>query len=82
MATFMNIAEIKHLYPNEWVLLGDPEIDNTTVLGGFVVFHSENKKDLLKGKDLLTSFKLSTWTYTGEFPADRKLWLGLYRSTQ
>lgn len=79
MATFMNISEIKQLFPDEWVLLGDPKIENTNVLGGFVVYHSKNKKDLLKGKDLLEPFKLSTWTFTGELPLNRKLWLGLYR---
>ena len=79
MANFMNIAEIKQQFPDEWVLLGDPKIEDTTVLGGIVVYHSKNKKDLLKGKDLLLPFKLSTWTFTGELPYNRKLWLGLYR---
>ena len=45
---------IKQLYPNEWVLLGDPELDNADTLGsivsklmsGVVLFHSQDKREL------------------------------------
>ncbi len=75
----LEMPEIRALYPDEWVLLGDPVIDVTTVLGGTVVYHSKNKKDLLKGKDLLSPFGLSTWAFTGEIAPNRRIWLGIYR---
>ena len=74
---YQTIQEIKQQFPDEWILLGNPKMDETTVLGGVVVYHSTNKKDLLKGKDLLTSFELSTWVFTGDFEYNRKLWLGI-----
>ena len=76
---YQTIQEIKQQFPDEWILLGDPKMDETTVLGGVVVYHSTNKKDLLKGKDLLTPFELSTWVFTGDLNYKRKLWLGIYR---
>jgi hypothetical protein len=27
----------------------------------------------------LKGFDLSTWTYTGTFPKNRRVWLGIYR---
>ena len=36
--------ELKKLYPDEWVLLGDPKMKNTAVLGGIVLYHSKDKK--------------------------------------
>ena len=77
--TYLSIQQIKEQYPDEWVLLGNPMIEETNVLGGIVVYHSKNKKDLLKGKDSLKPFELSTWVYTGAIQHDRKLWLGIYR---
>ena len=79
MTDYQTIEQIKRQFPDEWILLGNPEIAETSVLGGVVVYHSKNKKDLLNGRDLLTSFELSTWVFTGEIAHDRKLWLGIYR---
>ena len=79
MMTYQTIQEIKKQFPDEWILLGNPKMEETTVLGGVVVYHSTNKKDLLKGKDLLTSFELSTWVFTGDLDYNRKLWLGIYK---
>ena len=72
--TYLTINEIKEQFPEEWVLLGNPEIEETSVLGGIVVSHSKNKKDLLKDKDLLAPFQLSTWVFTGDLSYNRKLW--------
>ena len=79
MTDYQTIEQIKRQFPDEWILLGNPEIAETSVLGGVVVYHSKNKKDLLNGKDLLTPFELSTWVFTGDIVRDRKLWLGIYR---
>ena len=78
MTDYQTIEQIKRQLPDEWILLGNPEMEETSVLGGVVVYHSKNKKDLLKGRDLLTPFELSTWVFTGEIAHDRKLWRGIY----
>ena len=76
---FLSIEQIRQLWPDEWVLIGNPIIENTHVLGGVPVFHAKEKKGLLEGKDLLEGFDLKTWVYTGDFPKGRKFWLGIYR---
>ena len=79
MEKFLLIEDIKQRYPDEWVLLGNPRIEKTAILGGVVVYHSADKRDLVKGRDALKGFDLSTWTYTGTFPKNRRVWLGIYR---
>ncbi len=46
-ADFVPFEKIKQMYPEEWVLLGNPEMKNTTVLGGIVLYHSKDKKGSL-----------------------------------
>lgn len=45
-ADFIPFEKIKQFYPDEWVLLGNPEMKNTTVLGGVVLYHSKDKKEV------------------------------------
>ncbi len=42
--TYIGFDYLKKLYPNEWILLGNPEIKNATVLGGVVFFTAKTKK--------------------------------------
>ncbi len=41
MNNYSTIEEIRQVYPDKWVLLGDPKIEATNVLGGFVVFNAD-----------------------------------------
>ena len=43
-----SINDIKQSYPDEWILLGNPEIDekNQTILSGVVLYHSPDKKEV------------------------------------
>ena len=84
---FLSFEKIKNLYPNEWVLIGNPELRNPEVeasivsqlIGGVVVFHSKDKKELAyKGRDLRKGFESITCVWTGEIPKNRKLWFGNY----
>lgn len=43
---FIPFEKVKLMYPDEWVLLGNPEITDTKVLGGIVVYHSKDKKEV------------------------------------
>jgi hypothetical protein len=76
MEQLVNIAEIKRLYPNEWVLLGNPTLDDTKidVLGGIPIFHSKDKKEVCYiGRDKTSNFKKITLVYTGTFRPIRKI---------
>ena len=40
--------DIKQSYPDEWILFGNPGIDekNQTILSGVVLYHSPDKKEV------------------------------------
>jgi hypothetical protein len=79
MGNFLSFEEIKRLYPNEWVLLGNPKMKDTEILGGIVVFHAPTKKGLVEGRELLEKFEHSTWTFTGERQRGTSQWIGIFR---
>ncbi|GHV11317.1 hypothetical protein FACS1894162_6660 [Bacteroidia bacterium] len=59
MGQVVKINEIEQLYPDEWILLGNPEIDkiNQKFLAGEVVFHSRDKKEVCYlGKPLIANY--------------------------
>jgi hypothetical protein len=43
---FLPFDTVKKMYPDKWVLLGKPEIDNTRVLVGSVLYHIKDKKEV------------------------------------
>ena len=70
MGKLLNIADIKKLYPDEWVLLGNPIMDENKmdVLSGIPVFHSKDKKEVCYiGRDRTSEFHKITLIYTGNF---------------
>ncbi|MEO6833321.1 MAG: hypothetical protein ABI378_12315 [Chitinophagaceae bacterium] len=76
MKQLLNINDIKKLYPNEWVLLGNPVMDASKidVLSGIPLFHSKDKREVCYiGRDKTTDFKKITLVYTGSFKPTRKI---------
>jgi hypothetical protein len=72
--TFISIEELKKRYPDEWILLGDPEIQNTTVLGGVVLFHSKDKKEVCYiGRDKTAGYSTVTIAFAGDLKQNRKI---------
>lgn len=72
--TFISIEELRKRYPDEWVLLGDPEIQNTSVLGGVVLFHSKDKKEVCYiGRDKTAGYSTVTIAYAGDLKQNRKI---------
>ena len=72
--SFQSFAELKRLYPDEWLLLAEPEMDNTTVLGGVLLFHSKDKKEVCYiGKDKTAPYHRITLAYTGELRPVRRV---------
>ncbi len=61
------MEELKKKYPDEWVLLGDPEMKNTSVLGGVQLYHSKDKKEVCYiGRDKTTDYESVTIAFAGD----------------
>ena len=72
--SFVPIDELKKIYPDEWILLGNPEIKNTNVLGGFVLKHSKDKKEVCYiGRDKTANYDTVTIAYAGNLKQHRKI---------
>jgi hypothetical protein len=80
--TNLNIGKIKKLYPNEWVLVGNPEMDRSelNVLAGIPLLHSKDKRELCYlGRSKTADFNTITIIYTGSFKPIRTL-TGIFNS--
>ncbi len=67
---YLTTDEIKKSYPNQWVLIAHTCKNSTQILGGKVLLHEADKRDLaLKGKDLIRRYPDVNHFYTGEFPS-------------
>jgi hypothetical protein len=84
MPQVLTIDQIKAQYPNQWVLVGNPELDNEETLGsivdklvrGVVLLHSVDKRELAyKASEARLGYESIACIYTGVFPKNRKYWL-------
>ena len=76
--TFLSIEEAKLLYPDEWLLLGNPVTDENelNILGGYILYHSKDKKEVCYlGKDKTEGYDKIRLTFTGEIKKMRRLGL-------
>lgn len=68
MTAIMTLDEIKTRFDSEWVLLGDPEVDEQLrVVRGNVLYHSKNR-DELDRKMIELRPRSSATLYTGKMP--------------
>lgn len=71
---YTTFDQLREMFPNEWVLLGNPEIKNTSVLGGIVLFHSKDKKEVCYiGRDKTANFSTVTIAFAGDIKQSRKI---------
>ena len=76
MGKILNIADLKLNFPNEWILLGNPIMDESklNVLSGIPIYHSKDKKEVCYiGRDKTQGFDKITLIYTGNFKQSRKI---------
>lgn len=76
MGQIIEINKIKDLFPNEWVLLGNPVMDESQidVLAGIPIYHSKDKKEVCyMGRDKTTGYEKVTLIFTGTFKSTRKI---------
>ena len=79
----LSIEDIKKMYPDQWVLLGNPVLRNpqsngaivNRLITGIVLSASKNKRELAeKAKDLVGDYEETACVYTGEV-AKNKIYL-------
>jgi hypothetical protein len=64
----LTIDEIKIRYPEQWVLVGNPQMDEQEqkVLAGLPAFHSKSKKEVCYlGAELVKNFDTYMLVFTG-----------------
>lgn len=66
----ITVEEMKARYAPEWVLIGDPEIDeHQRVTAGKVLFHSRNREEVYQ-KAIELQPKHSAFRFLGTIPDD------------
>jgi hypothetical protein len=76
MQEILTVNEIKANYPDQWVLIGNPEIAVASLKSGVVISHAKDKRDLLKvAFDWRKLFERTMTFYTGEMPKARRFLL-------
>ena len=56
----IGIDDIKKCYPDEWILLGNPELDKIEqeIMSGIVLYHSPDKREVCYlGRSLIKDYK-------------------------
>jgi hypothetical protein len=84
MKNSFKIDEIIKLYPEEWVLLGNPVWDEIklAVLAGIPLYHSKDKKEVCYlGRDKTAGYDTISLVYTGVFKPIRKI-TGIFNQTK
>jgi hypothetical protein len=70
MGEILTMSEIENRFPNEWVLLGDPETTPALkVVKGKVLWHGKDQDELYRVARELRPER-SAYVHTGELPKD------------
>ncbi|MEX0718982.1 MAG: hypothetical protein WD066_20475 [Planctomycetaceae bacterium] len=71
MNEILTIDEINERYPDEWIIIGDPDLDESLqVLGGTVLLHGKDRDEVYRRVAALpTPLNIATHD-TGEVPDD------------
>lgn len=80
----IEIDLIKKMYPDEWVLIGNPIMDETelNVLSGIPILHSKDKKEFYYlGKNKTADYNTITVVYTGKLVAARVM-TGIFNNSK
>lgn len=73
---YLNAQEIAQRYPDEWILLADYRIEGTEIMGGRVLAHDADKRNLaMRAKDLTLPESPKTIFFTGKWPRRAKVGL-------
>ena len=79
-----SIDDIKKSYPDEWILLGNPVMDEyrQDILSGVVLYHSPDKRELAyRDKPLLKEYKKTAHFFNRVTPRLKRAVIGSIYST-
>lgn len=82
--TTLPLTELQQRYPDEWVLLGNPVLDEShlTVLSGIPLYHSKDKREVCyRGRDQTADYEKITLIFTGAARPVRKI-TGIFNRVQ
>lgn len=80
----LTIDQIKTDFPNQWVLIGNPQMREGNFVGsilqkikaGLVLYSSSDKREIAyKTQELVKDVERFTCIYTGKIPKNRRFWL-------
>ncbi len=72
--TYFTLEELKKCYPDEWVLLGNPKMQDAHVVGGIVLYHSKDKREVCyRGRDKTAGYDTVTIAFAGNLTRQRKV---------
>lgn len=80
----MDFETIQKLYPEQWVLIGEPEMTDPMLQASFrsnfkcgiVLLHGKDRFDIAhQAKNIKDQYTSVTLAFTGELPKNRKIWL-------
>jgi hypothetical protein len=76
MHQVLTVNEIKANYPDQWVLVGNPQVSVASLTAGVIISHAKEKRDLIHvGFDWRGMFQTTMTFFTGEIPKGRKFLL-------
>jgi hypothetical protein len=76
----LSIDEIRALYPNHWILIGNPKLDDPDTNGsiisklieGIVLLASKDKREIgFKAKEVRSKVEKTACVFTGDIPNNR-----------
>ena len=76
----VSIEDIKNMYPEQWVLIGNPLLRNPAsngsihnrLISGVVILANKDKRELAyQAKDMVNNYDETLCIFTGEIPKNR-----------
>ena len=81
MEKILSLDAIRIQFPDEWVLLGNPDIKDYEVLAGTVVHHHKDKRKILElAQVVIDKFEMIKIIFTGNVPKISRL--GIFKVTE
>lgn len=72
--TYQTLKDVQTNFPNEWILFGNPNITKSKVLGGIVLYHSADKKEVCYiGRSKTADYEKITLVYSGLLKSRRRV---------
>ena len=73
---YLSMDAIKKRYPNEWVFVASTQRDDNKIVGGIVLVHNADKREMaLQAREIIKNHADTAHFYTGEFPKIRRIGL-------